>query len=114
MINLSELYKDYEFCCDQWKKVLDDEVITSMFMFSLVLSRVSIKIYDKKNNILELAYNPRHEAIMPMWKDNEDMLEIIRKYFGKMDIVFKANSSIVDPEILRNEDERIQRNIFND
>lgn len=113
MNKLSELYKDYEYCCDQWIKVLDDASQDRNINIYHILLKVSIKTYDKHNKKLILAHNPKHKGNISLFDTNPVLLGIIEKHFGKMDIVFQANSSIVDP-LPRKPDEDLQCNILCD
>ena len=96
----NSLYEEFEYCYSQWKLLLL-EAYESNKAIANILSSVSIKTFDKEHNYMLLAYNPKHKLRIQLFDSNPIVIQLIQKYFGIVNIKFKENHSIVDPQDIK-------------
>lgn len=98
--NHNSLYEEFEYCCSQWKQLLY-EAYESNKAIANILSLVSIKTFDRDHNYILLVYNPKHKLRIQLFDSNPIIIQIIQKYFGRVNIKFEENRSIVDPQDIK-------------
>lgn len=95
MASQIDLWSEFEYCCAQWKCVLEDSIKDNL-PFAHILLLVSIRTFDREQKYMLLVHNPKYTSSIRWFNDDPVLIKLIQKYFGIVTIEFKENISIVD------------------